>query len=590
MVALSSPEGGPRTLGRYELVRKLASGGMGEVYLGAVRGAAGFEKPVAIKRMLPHLAGDDEFVRRFIDEARIVVTLNHGNIVPVLDMGEQDGEYFIAMEYLPGKDLREVLRRAAANERAIPPGVALYITAEVCRGLAYAHRKVDEQGRDLGIVHRDVSPSNVILGWEGLVKLTDFGVARALGRLSDSLSGTLRGKIAYMSPEQALGEPMDGRSDIFSAGIVLWECLTGARLFEGDTDPAVLRKVQEGNVPPPSSVVPDLPGSVDAIALRALSRSAADRFGDMGEFEQELQRLLHSEFNGAGAPELSGLLRDLFPREAGSGPSLPSLDQALALGLPDLDSGRSSGERDITASIVSPPETPAPPSRLAGMRRLLIAAAVGLFAGWLALQPAGPPRGGLAVDSDPPGAEVVVGGRTVGYTPWVGRALPADTAVEVAVRADGFQPWRRSVTVPSRGTAEMSAQLVRAPIREVPPGQAATLPLSEGPARPWLTAALASGAAPAEMAVTKGKGRKKRRKKAATEQPAETGILWLRVQPTGVLVYGGKRYQSPVKKLVLPAGTHSLKVENPEWGVEKLVTVEILPGEETRTRVKLEKP
>ncbi len=565
---------------------------MGEVYLGAVRGAAGFEKPVAIKRMLPHLAGDDEFVRRFIDEARIVVTLNHGNIVPVLDMGEQDGEYFIAMEYLPGKDLREVLRRAADKERKMLPGVALYVAAELCRGLAYAHRKVDDQGRDLGIVHRDVSPSNVILGWEGLVKLTDFGVARAIGRLSDSLSGTLRGKIAYMSPEQALGEPMDGRSDIFSAGIVLWECLTGQRLFDGDTDPAVLRKVQQAQVPPPSSVASGLPASVDAITLKALSRSASDRFGDMGELEQELQRLLHSEFDGIGAPDLSELMRDLFPREAGSRPSLPTLDDALAAGLPDLDSGDRGIRRDETASIATPMPEPAPfvaqevgASRLRGLRRLILAAILGLVAGWLALKPAGPTRGALSVTSDPAGAEVLVAGRTVGYTPWVGTSLPADTPVEVALRADGFQPWRRSVTVQSRGRTDVRADLAPAAARaEDPPGSAGQMPLSDGPARPWAQAS-GAGAQP-----SRPKGKRKRKKKAKIAEPVEMGVLSLRIKPTGVLIHDGVRHQSPVTNLRLPAGSHSLKVENPDWGVARRVTVEILPGEKTTKIVKLEKP
>jgi serine/threonine-protein kinase len=565
---------------------------MGEVYLGAVRGAAGFEKQVAIKRILPHLAGDEEFVRRFIDEARIVVTLNHGNIVPVLDMGEEDGEYFIAMEYLPGKDLREVLRRATARALRIPPGLALFITAELCRGLAYAHRKVDDQGRDLGIVHRDVSPSNVILGWEGLVKLTDFGVAQALGRLSESLSGTLRGKVAYMSPEQALGDPLDGRSDIYSAGIVLWECLTGARLFEGDSDPAVIRRVQDGLAPPPSSRVPGLAASLDAVTLKALARNPKDRYADMGEFEQTVQRLLHAEFQGADAPALSKLLRDLFDDEATLTPAPLSLDDALAAGLPDLSVDDVTGGRDRTASVATPlPDDPAPAPvsvpRLKGLRRLFIAAGLGLVGGWLALHPSGPPRGSLSVTSDPAGAEVIVAGQTVGYTPWVGASLPADTSVEVMIQAEGRQPWRRSVTVPSRGRTTLRAELLLAPTQATADGRpgAVALPLTAGSARPW---AVSSLAVTTDSPKKKGKRRRKRKAKAAEQ--AETGHLDLRIKPTGVLIYKGVRHQSPVMNLELPAGIHSLKVEKPEWGVKRRIRIEIVSGEKTIEVVKLEKP
>ena len=462
MVATSPAQGGPRTLGRYELVRKLASGGMGEVYLGTVRGAAGFEKPVAVKRVLPHLAADEDFVRRFIDEAHIVVSLKHGNIVPVLDMGEQDGEYFIVMEYLPGKDLRDILRQTERAGRPLPPGVALYVAAELCRGLAYAHRKVDDRGRDLGIVHRDVSPANVIVGWEGLVKLTDFGVARAMGRTSESLSGTLRGKIAYMSPEQALGRPLDGRSDIYSAGVVLWECLTGGRLFQGESDPELLRKVQEGHAPPPSSRVSGLPAAVDAIARKALSPRIGDRYVDMAAFEQDLQRLLHSDFQGAGAPALSDCLRRLFPQESQASPGHPSLDDALAAGLNDLDAPPPDAR---TASVALPgPEPPhaqieAPLTSLRSLRGPLLAAALGLWVGWLGMRPTGPARGTLSVDSDPAGAEVLVGGHAAGYTPWTGRSIPADTPVEIVVRSEGRRAWRREMRVPARGVAKIRATL-----------------------------------------------------------------------------------------------------------------------------------
>jgi eukaryotic-like serine/threonine-protein kinase len=185
-----------RQLGRYELVRRIAVGGMGEIYLARMRGAAGFEKRVIIKTILPHLAEEEEFVEKFLDEGRIVVQLTHGNIVPVFDMGQQDGEYFIAMEYLPGRDLREIIKRLQVDRARMPVGLAVLVVMEVCKGLAYAHRKLDQQGAPLGLVHRDVSPSNILVSREGDVRIIDFGIARATGRSQRTASGRIQGRPA----------------------------------------------------------------------------------------------------------------------------------------------------------------------------------------------------------------------------------------------------------------------------------------------------------------------------------------------------------------------------------------------------------
>src|SRR5690554_2784135 len=194
-----------RTLGRYELHRRIAAGGMGEIFVAKSRGAGGFEKTVIIKTILPHLADEQEFVTKFLDEGRIVVNLTHGNIVPVFDMGEEKGEYFIAMEYVAGRDLRDILRHLNVSGRVLPVEYSLYILIELSKGLGYAHRKTDEQGVPLGIVHRDVSPSNVLLSREGEVKLIDFGIARATGKSSVTVSGRIQGKCCDRSREQASG-------------------------------------------------------------------------------------------------------------------------------------------------------------------------------------------------------------------------------------------------------------------------------------------------------------------------------------------------------------------------------------------------
>ena len=421
MPAPGQPPGG-RRLGRYHLLRRLAAGGMGEVWLAATRGAAGFEKRVAIKRILPHLSEDPDFVDRFIDEAQIVVKLHHGNVVQVLDMDQEGGDYYIAMEYLPGTDLRAVLRRCAELDERLPPALAVYVTSEVCRGLGYAHRKVGEDGRRLHLIHRDVSPSNVLLSWEGTVKVTDFGVASALGRLVDSVAGRLHGKIAYMSPEQAAGEVLDHRSDIYSAGIVCWEMLTGRRLFDGQSDTEVLRRVQEGAVAPPSEAVPGLPDALDAAVLRALARDRSERWQRMEDLADALRQLLFGELGGAaGAPALSEHLQGLFPEEQRS-PSQPSLDDALRAGLPDLEREVSRGPATVSARrtgevAARPAAVPVAAARAPRpvLRWLLALLVAGLAAGYLGALPGAVPSARLQVTSDPPGAEVRLAGRTVAY-------------------------------------------------------------------------------------------------------------------------------------------------------------------------------
>ena len=205
----SQPPDNPNQFGRYTLLRPLATGGMGEVFLAKHEGVAGFQKKVVIKKILPHLANDDNFVRRFIDEARLVVSLSHSNIVQVFDMGKEEGAYFIAMEYVDGVDLRILLKKNRALGKELPLPLALYVLAEVSAGLDYAHTREDEHGQNLRIVHRDISPSNVMLSKDGAVKLVDFGVAKSASRLNHSLSGSLRGKVRYMSPEQANGETLE---------------------------------------------------------------------------------------------------------------------------------------------------------------------------------------------------------------------------------------------------------------------------------------------------------------------------------------------------------------------------------------------
>jgi len=366
-----------RTLGRYALKRRLAAGGMGEVYLGEVQGAANFTKQVAIKRILPHLAANEAFVAKFIDEANVTVQLHHGNIVPVLELADEGGELFIVMEYLPGRDLKAILHRLKAQRRSFPIDLALFVAGEICDGLDYAHRRTGADGHPLHIVHRDVSPSNVMLGAAGEVKLVDFGIARARGSLHQSISGTLQGKFAYMSPEQAEGLQVDPRSDIFSTGLVLYEMLTGGRPLEGDSETDTLRRVRQARVAPPSTLRSDIPPEIDALVLKALAPAPEARHVTAAAMRREMATVLASLHSAADASMLHRFLADVFPegvvpQAADAGPL--SMDDALKLQLgaltPSVDSMGStrtatgpSGLAHRPSASVTDDATPDPPDR-----------------------------------------------------------------------------------------------------------------------------------------------------------------------------------------------------------------------------------
>src|SRR4051794_1445723 len=245
---------------------------MAEIFLARVSGLPGFHKMVVIKRILPQLATKTDFVEMFLDEARIAATLQHPNVVQMYDVGVVDGNYFIAMEYLHGEDVRSLMKSLFRQEKKLPVEHALNIVIGVASGLHYAHEKVGFDGTRLEIVHRDVTPQNIIVTYDGAVKLLDFGIAKASNRFGETRFGTLKGKVPYMSPEQCRGEPLDRRSDIFSLGIMLYELTLGRRLFKGKSDFELLKQIVEGTVPPPRELEPDYAPALEAIVMRALAK------------------------------------------------------------------------------------------------------------------------------------------------------------------------------------------------------------------------------------------------------------------------------------------------------------------------------
>ncbi len=305
----------PAPFGKYYLLERINVGGMAEVFRAKAFGVEGFERLVAVKRILPNIAEDKEFIRMFIEEAKLAVQLNHANIAQIFDLGVVDGSYYIALEHVHGRDLRGIFDRCRAAGEAMPVAQACFVVMKVCEGLDYAHNKRDQAGRELSLVHRDVSPQNVLVSFEGEVKLIDFGIAKAAGKGSKTQAGILKGKFGYMSPEQVRGLPIDRRSDVFSCGIVLYELLTGERLFVGESDFSTLEKVRNVEILPPSTYNRKIPDELERIVLKALAKDTEDRYQNAIDLHDELQAFVYTAGEFYSRKDLAGWMKKTFGKE-----------------------------------------------------------------------------------------------------------------------------------------------------------------------------------------------------------------------------------------------------------------------------------
>jgi serine/threonine protein kinase len=300
--------------GPYELLDRVAIGGMAEVFKAKKAGVEGFEKVVALKRILPHLSENKEFLDMFVDEAKMVAGLTHPNIVQIFELDRIEKSYYIAMEYVHGRDLRTIMKRAREKGLRMPLDISLRVASQVCAALEYAHRKKDERGRPMEIVHRDVSPQNILISFEGEVKLVDFGIAKAATKASNTDRGALRGKLLYMSPEQAWGRTIDRRSDVFSLGIVLYEMVTETKPFIGaGTELTILELVRQCVITPPRELNPRVPEALDRVIMKALARDPGERYEDAGQMQRGLERFLR-ERPPVTARDLARFLELLFDR------------------------------------------------------------------------------------------------------------------------------------------------------------------------------------------------------------------------------------------------------------------------------------
>ncbi|QQR42983.1 protein kinase [Myxococcus xanthus] len=311
----TQPKRQPIPFGKYLLLDRINIGGMAEVWRGKQFGASGFERLVAIKRILPNIAEDDEFISMFIDEAKISVQLTHANVASIYELGNILGSYFISMEYIPGKDMRAIFDRCRKKGEPAPVPLVAFCVSKMCEGLDYAHRKKDGMGRDMNIVHRDISPQNVLISYEGEVKVIDFGIAKAAGKATKTQAGILKGKFGYMSPEQIRGLPLDRRSDVFAIGVCLYEMLTGERLFVGDSDFSVLEKVRKAEVPSPSTYNRRIPETLERIVLKALAKDVDERYQYASELGDDLQRFLITSDTIFSRKDLAQYMKSTFAED-----------------------------------------------------------------------------------------------------------------------------------------------------------------------------------------------------------------------------------------------------------------------------------
>jgi serine/threonine-protein kinase len=298
---------------RIKLARKLAEGGMGSIYEAVQMGAEGFQKTMAVKTILEDFSSNKEFVEMFIGEAKLVADLVHQNIVQIYQLGKLGNMYYIAMEYIEGVDLGQFIDKHAEMKIEIPIDLAIFIISRVCRGLEYAHGKTDRDGNPLGVVHRDISPGNVMLAFEGVVKITDFGIAKARNVMLDQEGEVLLGKIHYMSPEQAQFMHTDGRSDLFSLGIVFYEILTGKPLFQGENTIATLESVTNAEIKPIKTVNPKVPDPVVKILEKALQRDRNKRYQSAGDMGYDLEYYMYHDRFGPTNITLAKYLAKLYP-------------------------------------------------------------------------------------------------------------------------------------------------------------------------------------------------------------------------------------------------------------------------------------
>jgi serine/threonine protein kinase len=519
--------GMPARFGKYTLLRKLAQGGMAELFLAIQRSVAGFEKLIVIKRILPAVSQDTAFIDMLLHEARVAATLSHPNICQTFDVGQVDGSFFIAMEHVHGEDLRSIVRQMKKREvLEFPVEHALAIVLGMCAGLAYAHEHHDMNGAPLQIVHRDVSPQNVVVTFQGDVKIVDFGIAKSGKMLTEAKTGKLKGKVPYMSPEQARGEEVDARTDIFATGVMLFELTTGKRLFKGANELETLKLICEEEYPRPSQVRPDYPKDLESIVMRALAKNKEERYPSARAMQRDLEEFVRRHRVPVSNSALHTFMNELFQDK------LAAQKQAILQGkqLADIIDSQHGGRLESTLELdalgsgarAATPSMPAaahtvtdapvhrPKSRwlLTVPFAVMIAVGVGVFAGLRARHEAegtttptpaaASTKGTVKVTSEPPGASIWVNGDLRAEVTPATLELPKGVEIDLKLSMPDHEQSRHKLTLTDLAPdhevkAELRKGSVSVDVNVLPQGTQATLVLDGKPVQGPEIAGLASG-------------------------------------------------------------------------------------------------
>jgi tRNA A-37 threonylcarbamoyl transferase component Bud32 len=465
-------------IGKYKLVRLIASGGMAEVYLARQAGAAGFEKLVCLKRILPHLARDRQFVDMFLNEARLAARLDHPNIVSIYDLGEANGNYFIAMEFIDGPSLRAVAKRAHERGERLPIAEIVKIVSMAAGGLHYAHDLTDGEGRPQNLVHRDISPDNILVHRNGAAKVVDFGIAKAANSSGATRTGTLKGKVAYMPPEQLRGDPLDRRADVFALGVVLYELLAGQRPWEGDSEVSLIGRIMAEEPRPISTLRPDAPAGLVAVLDRALAKDRDARYASCHDLQADLEALLVTLGQTITAARISDFAKAYTDPVAAPDETTGAAMQALEAEMNGTGQARAvarnpAAPRREPRTVVLPQPPKADRRGLAyGMAAFLSVAAVGGAGGYLFLR----------------------------------KAQPAAEQIQVETAAAVPVPSPKPAVPEKKEEAASAAEKPKAPETEPPAAPQPAAPRSPGPAAtppvPAAPSALSPQPPPANAAAT----------------------------------------------------------------------------------------
>ncbi len=561
----------PEVFGRFYLVDKIATGGMAEIFKAKTFSEGGFENLVVIKRILPHISENADFVEMFIDEAKVSAALQHPNVVRIYDFGKIHDNYFIAMDCVEGKDTRGILRKLGRLKRHLPTRFAAFIAHETAKGLHYAHTKTDIQNNPYGIIHRDISPSNILVSYEADVKIADFGIAKAESNAYQTRDGVLKGKYEYMSPEQAEGKSLDKRSDLFSLGIILYECLTGRRLFKTDAEVKTLEKIRSCDFRPPRKYRPDIDPKLEAIVLKALSKHPEDRFQSGSEFADALREYLFPATPDAIRKEFKAFLGEIFADEIAAERQRLHAGTLTALDLHQATPVTASYERPSAATMAQ--GSPSRPLNLlpwfAGLLVLLFLFAAGTLGGvaWLLgtrepeviiqqapeVEVAAPTTGTLDVVVAPSATISVDGEPRVELGNELQLTELEPGTYTIVLEAEGYLRVEEDVTVVAGEATRLVRTLDAAPkaARRPAPTRA-----SEPSPAPPSAPAPAPAAAPGSLTVT------------------VLGGGWANVYVDGVKL--GR--QAPLRNHPLPPGSYTIRVENPGRGLDHTERITVTSG------------